>query len=129
MIAIRRRAAALGLLTFLVGAGCASGSTGPDPGYSVALETQPAPMQNSRVATVMLRVQQSNGAPLTGAKVSFIPEHTGMGHSKPTINTQEREPGVYSAEYMPPMAGQYRVTVVVEGSQGKVERALDATVL
>ena len=113
----------LGLVLLLV----ACTSSQADPGYVVVLETQPAPMQSGRVATVTVRVQQPDGAPLGGAKVIFKPEHTGMSMSgPPTMNTQEREPGVYAAEYMPSMGGQYRVTVQIEGPAGKSEKVFDA---
>ena len=126
MLMIRALVLAVGVLLVLVVGGCTSPS--PDPGYTVALETQPSPMQSSRVGTLLLRVEQANGTPLTGARVSFVPEHKGMAHSKPTINTQEREPGVYAGEYMPSMAGDYRVTVTIEGAQGRVQRTLDTSV-
>lgn len=108
--------------------GCTAGSAARgDPGYTVSLESQPTPMQSGRVATVSVRVTQADGAPLTGATVSFVAEHTGMSMGKGTVATQERAPGVYGGEYIPPMAGTYRLTVKVEGPQGQVERVLEAS--
>ena len=108
--------------------GCTS-TAGVDPGYVISLETQPSPMQTGGVATVLVRVQQPDGAPLSGAKVVFRPEHTSMSKGKPTtITTLERDSGVYAAEYLPPMSGKYRVTVDVDGPKGKGEKAFDAEV-
>ena len=119
---------ALALLLLLTAAACAGPAARPDPGFAISLESQPAPMQSGRVATVTIRVNQADGAPLAGARVSFIPEHTGMSMGRPTVATQEREPGVYSAEHMPSMAGAYRFTVKVEAAQGQAERVLDVSV-
>ncbi|MBI2755922.1 MAG: FixH family protein [Chloroflexi bacterium] len=123
-------AAFLVSLVLVVGAGCSAGSSSaPDAGFTVNMDTQPTPMQSGRVATVTLRVAQPGGAAVTGAKVSFTPEHTSMsmGSGGP-VATQEREPGVYSAEYLPAMSGTYRVTVNVEASQGRTQRVIDANV-
>ena len=116
------------VLAALLAACTSSTASNPDPGYAVSIETQPAPMQSGRVATVSVRVNQPDGSPLRGAKVSFVPEHSGMSMSKPTMNAQEREPGVYATEYMPTMGGGYRVTVRVEGPAGTTEKVFDADV-
>jgi hypothetical protein len=100
-----------------------------DPGYGVQIETQPTPMQSGKVATVLLRVQDTSGSPLHGARVTFTPEHSGMsmGGTPPTT-AAEREPGVYSADFIPAMGGAYRVSVEVDGPRGKAQRAFDADV-
>lgn len=113
-------------LLLVVAAGCVGPR--PDPGYAISMETQPSPMQNGRVSTVMVRVKQPDGAPLIGAKVTFKAQHATMQHGAGTVATQEREPGVYAAEYLPSMSGSYRVTVNVEAPQGQAERVLDASV-
>lgn len=85
-------------------------------------------MQSGRVATVMLRVNQPDGTPLKGASVRFVPEHTSMSMGASPVPAQEREPGVYAAEYTPAMGGTYRVTVQVDGPNGKGEKTLEAQV-
>jgi hypothetical protein len=116
------------LLGLLLVAGCASpGST--DPGYAVSMETQPAPMQSGRFASVIIRVEDEERRPVTGAKVTFNAQHTGMQHGAGgTVTGQEREPGVYSGDIIPPMSGKYSVKVVVDSPAGKSERTLETEV-
>ena len=114
------------LLTLSVAAGCTFGGSAPDPGYSVAIETQPSPMQSGRLNTITVRVKDKAERPLTGAKVTVRAEHKSMGHGGGgTVQTDEREPGVYSGGLIPPMDGKYALMVAVEGSQGKSEKSLD----
>jgi hypothetical protein len=122
------------LLVLLVAAGSAASSAcssgGAEANYEVFVETQPSPMQSGRLATVNLRIRDGGGQPLSGAKVTFKAQHTGMAHgSGGTVTAEEREPGVYSGGLIPPMSGKYAMTVVVEGPRGKSEKTLDAEVL
>ena len=112
------------VVLLLLVAGCAGGA-GVD--YAVALETQPAPMQNGRLGTVVLRIKDKDGQPLKGAKVSYKAEHTGMSHGAATGTAEEKEPGVYQGGLLPPMSGKYALTVTIEGAQGKGEKKLDLT--
>ena len=111
------------VLLLLVG-GC-GGAAGAD--YAVALETQPSPIQNGRLGTVVLRVKDKDGQPLKGAKVSYRAEHVGMGHGAVTGVAEEKEPGVYQGGLLAPMRGTYALTVTIEGAQGKGEKKLDLT--
>jgi hypothetical protein len=47
-----------------------------------------------------------------------------MSMGTATTTADEKEPGVYSAGFIPSM--DYRITVAVEGPLGKSEKTLDA---
>lgn len=110
-------------------AGCAGGGGAASKGtdYAVALQTQPTPMQSGRLATVTLRVSDTSGQPVSGASVTFKGQHTSMSMGGGgTVEAQEREPGLYSGGFTPPMGGRYAITVTVDGPRGKGEKTLDA---
>ena len=110
-------------LVLLLGA-CATGG-GPDAGYRVSLQTQPAPLQNGRLGQVVVRVEAEDGQPVRDAKVIVKAQHRGMSHGSTTADAQEKEPGVYQGGMIAPMSGDYDVTVTVEGPRGKSERKLE----
>ena len=119
------------LLAMFVAAGCTSSSSprAADLGYDMVLATQPAPMQNGRLATVTIRVTETGGQPLGGANVTFKGQHASMAHGAgATISTHEREPGVYSGGFTPTMGGKYTMTVTVDGPKGKGEKTIEAEV-
>lgn len=113
--------------TACAGGGGGGGAASKGTDYQVGLETQPSPMQSGRLATVTLRIKDPGGQPVSGAKVTFKGEHTGMGMGGGgTVDTQEREPGVYSGGFTPTMGGKYAVTVTVDGPRGRGEKTIDA---
>ena len=85
-------------------------------------------MQSGRVATLNLRITDLSGQPLSGANVSFKGAHASMTHGAGTVVTQEREPGVYTAGFMPTMSGPHSVTVTVDSPNAKGEKIIDAQV-
>jgi hypothetical protein len=121
---VRVIAGVLGVLLLL--AGCSARPE--DPGYTVLLETEPAPMQSGRLNTVTVRVADRADRPVSGARVTVQAQHSGMAHGRATISTGEAAPGVYRGDLLPTMGGTYSLTVTVEGAQSKVERAINFNV-
>ncbi len=108
------------------GAASGTGGTGND---AITVETQPSPLQSGRRATVSVRVNDASGQPIAGAKVNVKAQHKTMSHGADADRlAEEREPGVYSINFLPSMAGSYRVTVSVDGPKGKSQATVDTEV-
>ena len=128
MITLLVRIMHLAALLLLV-AGCSRPAAPEDAAYRVQLETQPSPIQSGRLTTVTLRIADGTGKPLSGAKVSFKADHTGMSMGGSGLTaTDEAQPGVYRGSFVPQMGGTYRLTVTIDGPQGTSEQTLEAQV-
>lgn len=114
-------------------AGCGTdGSTTSTRGAAsdtITVETEPAPLQSGRRATVTIRVREASGQPLTGARVNFKAQHRTMNHGPDADRAaEEREPGVYRVNFLPLMAGSYRLTVSVDGPKGMSRATVDTEI-
>ena len=108
------------------GGSAAPADSGPDV---ITVETQPTQLEQGRRATVTIRVKDTSGQPVTGAKVAFKAQHKTMSHA-PDANTtaEEREPGVYASNFLPSMTGAYRFTIAVDGPKGKSQKTVDTEI-
>lgn len=107
-------------------AGAGDGTAGG--GSTITIETRPAPLQSGRQAAVTIRVEESDGSPVTGGKVSFRAWHTGMNMGEEQRRATEREPGVYTGAFLPSMSGGYRLTVAVDAPGGRSQQFFDVRV-
>ena len=109
---------------------CGGSATPADSGPDViTVETQPPQLEQGRRATVTIRVKDTAGQPVAGAKVAFKAQHKTMSHAPDANSTaEEREPGVYASNFLPSMSGSYRLTIAVDGPKGKSQKTVDTEI-
>lgn len=91
------------------GAGCADGTA--DPGYTVAMESEPNPPQVEGT-TFHLSVRH-DGKAVSGAKVCVTADMTEMHHAGINSVAKEASGGTYDTKLKFGMRGPYRASVVI----------------
>jgi hypothetical protein len=116
-------------------AGCGAVTSPGDPavtsatagGVSARLTMSPEPAPVMEPLRLSVALEDAGGRPLAGRAVAFdlsMPSMT-MAANRPAVS--ETAAGVYSATTLLSMAGEWRLTVEVDGSGGPIELSFALT--
>lgn len=84
-------------------------------------EIAPFPPRMLAPATLTIHVSDHSGQPVNKAKVTASLSMPDMMCGRIEVNISEAEPGVYTGEAVPLMAGTWEALVVVHGGRSGVE--------
>ncbi|MCM3339805.1 FixH family protein [Paenibacillus sp. MER TA 81-3] len=90
-------------------------------GVELQTEIAPFPPQMLASATLSIRLSDGSGQPVSGAEMSATLSMPHMMCGRIEVKISEAEPGIYTGEAVPLMAGMWEMLVVVHSGGSLVE--------